>query len=92
MLSAATKDSKVSPNRPPATPFGKLRLTTPAKTNRGGRAATAAAAAAADASDTSPGTAVVSPLAKLGLNTPMVKGRPVPSDAQAPVSNVPACC
>ncbi|KAL0049556.1 hypothetical protein WJX82_004745 [Trebouxia sp. C0006] len=64
--------NRVSPARPPATPFGNLQLTTPVKTTR---STAAAAAAAAANSEVSPEGSVTSPLAKLGINTPTAKGK-----------------
>ncbi|DBA90133.1 TPA: hypothetical protein ACH3X1_003444 [Trebouxia sp. C0004] len=60
--------NRVSPARPPATPFGRLQLTTPVKTTR-------STAAAAANSEVSPEGSVTSPLAKLGINTPTAKGK-----------------
>lgn len=57
---------RVSPARPPATPFGQLQLTTPVKTTR-------SIAAAAAKSEVSPEGSVTSPLAKMGINTPTAK-------------------
>lgn len=74
-------------HKAPATPFGKLQLTTPIKTTR----ATATAAAArrngtADdkSPEVSPGGGATSPLAKLGIHTPKDKltGRPQPDSLQ----------
>ena len=72
-----------APDKAPATPFGKLQLTTPIKITRA--TATAAAARSNGAADdkcpgdgVSPGGGATSPLAKLGIHTPEDKltGRP----------------
>ena len=72
----ASSNCKVSPPKPPATPFGKLQLTTPMKTTR------SAAAVAAATTHISPTASVTSPLAKLGMNTPKGKGGAAPPQAQ----------
>lgn len=65
------------PSRAPATPFGRMQLTTPIKATRA--ATTAAAAAKVDSAvdhrsfGVSPGAGVISPLAKLGIETPKGK-------------------
>ncbi|KAA6416560.1 MAG: origin recognition complex subunit 3-like, partial [Trebouxia sp. A1-2] len=69
---------RVSPARPPATPFGQLQLTTPVKTTR-------SIAAAAAKSEVSPEGSVTSPLAKMGINTPTAKrttGKPETKQAE----------
>lgn len=74
------------PSKAPATPFGKMQLTTPIKATR---AATTAAAAAKDngrlenrSSGVSPGAGVISPLAKLGIDTPEGKLNSSQAEAQ----------
>lgn len=71
---AAHSEQEVSPSKPPATPFSKLSLATPAKATRGRQAALHVN------DETSPGTAVTSPLARLGLKTTQAKGR-APADS-----------
>lgn len=88
--------STAAPNKAPATPFGKLQLTTPMKVTR----ATATAAAAisngtADhkSPDVSPGGGATSPLAKLGIHTPEDKltGRPQPDSLQVRTCSFIVC-
>ena len=68
MLAAlGANSSRVSPPKPPATPFGKLQLNTPVKHTRSSAALPAAAAAG------SPPGSITSPLAHLGINTPKTK-------------------
>ncbi len=78
--------NRVSPARPPATPFGKLQLTTPVKTTR---STAAAAAAAAANSEVSPEGSVTSPLAKMGINTPTAKGKGDKPEAKQVCADAP---
>ena len=78
--------NRVSPARPPATPFGNLQLTTPVKTTR---STAAAAAAAAANSEVSPEGSVTSPLAKLGINTPTAKGKRDKLEAEQVCADAP---
>ena len=74
--------NRVSPARPPATPFGKLQLTTPVKTTR-------STAAAAANREVSPEGCVTSPLAKLGINTPTAKGKGDKPEAKQVCADAP---
>lgn len=83
LTAPSVSGSTAAPHKAPATPFGKLQLTTPIKITRA--SATAAAARSNTAADdkcpeddVSPGGGATSPLAKLGIHTPEEKltGRP----------------
>ena len=92
LTKSTSKVSRASPGKAPATPFGKLQLTTPLKTTRATAAATAAAAAASGVNvndeqspEVPPGGGVSSPLAKLGLDTPNAKAQQLLSKDAAQV-------
>lgn len=81
------------PSKAPATPFGKLQLTTPIKSTRAATAAAAAARSSNTADDRSPGAGVISPLTRLGIKTPDDKlEAPQPDGLQVYTLRGCKCC
>lgn len=85
---------KAAGYKAPATPFGKLQLTTPIKTTRATATAAAARSGNEKSSDVSPGGGATSPLAKLGIHTPQdkLKGQPQPDSLQVWPHACSICC